>query len=102
MLQAATRFIDTRVECVGTRQKQDMAINPYFGQAVAMLVNAMEVVDEGGASREVPIIARGASSRQRPPAWRTNASLASFQSCSESTSTPSRSNITASGTRSMF
>ena len=61
MLDAATRFIDTRVECVGTRQKQDMAINPYFGQAVAMLVNAMEVVDDGGASQERPVIARGAS-----------------------------------------
>ena len=57
MLDAATRFIDTRVECVGTRQKQDLAINPYFGHAVAMLVNSMEVVDEGGASQERPIIA---------------------------------------------
>jgi len=61
MLGAATRFIDTRVECVGTRQKQDIAINPYFGQAVAMLVNAMEIVDDGGVSQERPIIARGAS-----------------------------------------
>jgi type III restriction enzyme len=61
MLNAATRFIDTRVECAGTRQKQDMAINPYFGQAVALLVNAMDVVDDGGASQERPIIARGAS-----------------------------------------
>jgi type III restriction enzyme len=61
MLDAAVRFIDTRVECVGTRQKQDLAINPYFGQAIAMLVNAMETVDEGGANRERPIIANGAS-----------------------------------------
>ncbi len=61
MLDAATRFIDTRVECAGTRQKQDMAVNPYFGEAVAMLVNAMEVVDEGGASQERPVIAHGAS-----------------------------------------
>jgi type III restriction enzyme len=61
MLDAANRFIDTRVECIGTRQHQDMAINPYFGQAVAMLFNAMEVVDDGGASQERPIIARGAS-----------------------------------------
>src|SRR5512133_3626175 len=61
MLDATTRFIDTRVDCVGTRQKQDISINPYFGQAVAMLFNAMDVVDEGGASQERPIIARGAS-----------------------------------------
>jgi type III restriction enzyme len=61
MLDAATRFINTRVECAGTRQKQDMAINPYFGQALALLVNAMDVVDDGGASQERPIIARGAS-----------------------------------------
>src|SRR5262249_53074800 len=51
----------TRVECVGTRRKQDLAINPYFGQAIAMLVNAMEAVDEGGVSRERPVIANGAS-----------------------------------------
>ena len=61
MLGASTEFIDTRVQCIGTRQKQDLAINPYFAQAVAMLVNAMEVVDEGGASQEIPVIARGAS-----------------------------------------
>ena len=61
MLETASRFIDTRVECVGTRQKQDIAINPYFGQAIAMLVNAMEAVDKGGASQELPIIARGTS-----------------------------------------
>ena len=61
MLDAAMRFINTRVECAGTRQRQDMAINPYFGQAVAMLVNAMAVVDDSGESQERPIIARGAS-----------------------------------------
>ena len=32
--------------------KQDLAINPYFGKAVAMLFNAMELVDSGGASQE--------------------------------------------------
>src|SRR5947209_8710853 len=46
----------------------------------------------------MPIIARGASSRQRPPAARTSDSLAWFQSCSESSSTPSKSKITASTT----
>ena len=61
MLDAATRFMDTQVECAGTRQKQDMAINPYSEQAVAMLVNAMEAVDEGGASQERPLIGHGGS-----------------------------------------
>jgi hypothetical protein len=37
MLDAANRFIDTRVECIGARQKHDLAINPYFGQTAAML-----------------------------------------------------------------
>src|SRR4051794_5665389 len=45
----------------------------------------------------MPIITVGASSRQRPPASRTRPSLASFQRCSESSRTPSRSKITASG-----
>ena len=45
----------------------------------------------------MPIIATGASSRHRPPASRTRASLASFQSRSESIRTPSRSKITAAG-----
>src|SRR5262245_9217475 len=45
----------------------------------------------------MPIIVLGASSSQRPPVSRTSASLAPFQRCSESTSTPSRSKITATG-----
>jgi len=61
MLEAATRFIETRVEPVGSRQRQDVAINPYFAKAVAMLVNAMEVIDAGGASQEKPVIAPGAA-----------------------------------------
>jgi type III restriction enzyme len=61
MLETATKFIETRVECVGSRQKQDMAINPYFGKAVAMLTNAMEVVDDRGESQERAVIASGAA-----------------------------------------
>ena len=61
MLEAAMRFIDTRVAPLGTRQVQDVALNPYFDKAVAMLVNAMEVVDGGGKSQEKPIIASGAA-----------------------------------------
>lgn len=61
MLDIATRFIDTRVEPVKSRKKQDLAINPYFGKAVAMLVNAMETVDGGGASQERPVLSPGAA-----------------------------------------
>jgi type III restriction enzyme len=61
MMEAAIRFIDTRVVCMGSRQKKDLTINPYFGKAVAMLMNAMEVVDEGGESRERAVIAAGAA-----------------------------------------
>lgn len=59
MLAAALQFIETRVEPLGTRQKQDVAMNPYFSKAIAMLMNAMDVVDAGGASQEKPVIAPG-------------------------------------------
>jgi type III restriction enzyme len=61
MLDAATRFIDEHVTPVGSRTKQDLAINPYFGKAVAMLVNATESVDSGGASQERAVFAPGAA-----------------------------------------
>src|SRR3954470_15901263 len=50
------------------------------------------------AGELMPIITVGASSIQVPPASRTRASLASFQRCSESSSTPSRSKMMAAGT----
>jgi type III restriction enzyme len=59
MMDAAIRFIDTCVVCIGSRQKKDLTINPYFGKAVAMLMNAMEVVDEGGESREKAVVSSG-------------------------------------------
>ena len=62
MLDAATRFIDQHVEPLGSRQKQDLAINPYFGKATAMIANAWEAVDAGGESQERPILAPGAAS----------------------------------------
>jgi type III restriction enzyme len=61
MVDSARRFIDERVEPLKTRTKQDLAINPYFSKAVAMLLNAMEAVDTGGTSREMPILAPGAA-----------------------------------------
>jgi type III restriction enzyme len=59
MLRASSRFIDECVEPLGTRTRQDLAINPYFSKAVAMLTNAMETVDDGGESRERPVLAPG-------------------------------------------
>jgi type III restriction enzyme len=61
MLEAAGRFMDEHVEPLKTRTKQDLAINPYFGKAIAMLLNAMEGVNAGGSSRELAILAPGAA-----------------------------------------
>ncbi len=61
MLEAANRFLEERVTPVGSRTKQDLSINPYFGKAIAMIVNALESVDGGGASQERAIFARGAA-----------------------------------------
>jgi type III restriction enzyme len=61
MLDAANRFIDDHITPVKTRTTQDLAINPYFGKAIAMMVNAMESVDGGGASQEQAVFAPGAA-----------------------------------------
>jgi type III restriction enzyme len=61
MLEASMRFVETRVEPLGSRRKQDLAINPYFGKAVDMLLNAMEPVDDGGASKERAVITPGSA-----------------------------------------
>jgi type III restriction enzyme len=61
MLDVASRFIADHVTSVGSRAKQDLAINPYFGKAVAMLIHAMESVDRGGASQEKAVFAPGAA-----------------------------------------
>jgi type III restriction enzyme len=61
MLDAANHFISEHVTPVKSRTTQDLAINPYFGKAIAMMVNAMEIVDGGGASREKAVFAPGAA-----------------------------------------
>jgi type III restriction enzyme len=61
MLEAATRFIDEHVTPIKSRTTQDLAINPYFGKAIAMMVNALEMVDGGGASQEKAVFAPGAA-----------------------------------------
>ena len=57
LLEAVTRFLAEKVECKGTRVIQDVAINPYFGRAKGALLEALQAVDESGASRERPIVA---------------------------------------------
>lgn len=83
MLDAATRFIDEHVEAIGSRTKQDLAINPYFGEAIAMLINAMEAVDGGGASQEKAVLAPGAAAVRstRTVDFRTGKDLHEFEKC---------------------
>jgi type III restriction enzyme len=61
MLDIANRFIQECVTPIAPCEKQDLAINPYFGKAVAMIVNAMHAVDSGGTSQERPVFAPGAA-----------------------------------------
>jgi type III restriction enzyme len=61
MLQIADRFIVERVAPIGTAEKKDLAINPYFDRALSMLINAMETVDAAGESAETAVIASGAA-----------------------------------------
>ena len=68
LLQQVTRFLGEKVECRGCRRVQDIAINPYFGHALAALRAAMysvdeSSVDEAGASTEHPIVVGTRSTR---------------------------------------
>jgi type III restriction enzyme len=83
MLEAASRFIDERVEPLGTRTRQDLAINPYFGKAVAMLTDAMETADDSGESQERPILAPGiaASRSTRMVGFHTGKELHDVAKC---------------------
>jgi type III restriction enzyme len=63
LLQEATRFLNEKVECRGSRRVQDVAINPYFGRAIAALQDAMSSFDETGASAERAIIVGTRSTR---------------------------------------
>jgi type III restriction enzyme len=57
LLAHVARFLAEKVECRGNRAIQDVAINPYFGQALGSLLDAITTVDESGASWEKPIVA---------------------------------------------
>lgn len=59
LLGYVQRFLATKLECRGDRVAQDVAVNPYFQRAVAMIYDALDAVDLSGASQERPIIAAG-------------------------------------------
>jgi type III restriction enzyme len=59
LLGYVQQFLATKLECRGDRIAQDVAVNPYFQRAVAMIYDALDAVDLSGASQERPIIAAG-------------------------------------------
>jgi type III restriction enzyme len=61
MLSYAQRFLLSKLECRGNRAPQDAALNPYFQQAVGLLFDALQPVDETGKNNERPIISPGAA-----------------------------------------
>ncbi|KQW46703.1 MULTISPECIES: BPTD_3080 family restriction endonuclease [unclassified Roseateles] len=59
MLGYTQRFLATKLDCMGNRAAQDVALNPYFQKAVALLFDALHPVDASGAAMERPLIAPG-------------------------------------------
>jgi type III restriction enzyme len=57
LMGTVNQFLAEKVECRGNRVVQDVAINPFFGQALGSLLDAITTVDESGTSREKPIVA---------------------------------------------
>lgn len=59
LLGYVQRFLTSKLDCRGDRVAQDVAVNPYFQRAAAMIYDALDAVDLSGASQERPIIAAG-------------------------------------------
>lgn len=59
MLAYAQQYLLTKLDCRGNRAPQDVALNPYFQQAVGILFDALQAVDESGKALERPIITPG-------------------------------------------
>ena len=59
LLGYVQKFLATKLDCRGDRVAQDVAVNPYFQRAVAIIYDALDAVDVSGASQERPIIAAG-------------------------------------------
>ena len=56
LLAHAQQYLQTKLDCRGNRAPQDVALNPYFQQAVGILFYALQAVDETGKTLERPII----------------------------------------------
>lgn len=61
LLGYARRFLANKLECKGNRKPQDVALNPYFQQAVGILLDGLQAVDQTGSNQERPIITPGAA-----------------------------------------
>ena len=59
LLGYTTRFLAEKLKLSGNRAPQDVALNPYFQQAVGILFDALMPVDESGKTQERPIITPG-------------------------------------------
>jgi type III restriction enzyme len=59
LLGYAQTFLATKLDCHGNRAAQDVALNPYFQKAVALLFDALHPVDDSGRNLERPIITPG-------------------------------------------
>jgi type III restriction enzyme len=59
LLGYTTRFLDEKLKLSGNRAAQDVALNPYFQQAVGILFDSLVPVDESGKTQERPIITPG-------------------------------------------
>ena len=44
MLAYAQQYLQTKLDCRGNRAPQDVALNPYFQQAVGILFDALQAV----------------------------------------------------------
>ncbi len=61
MLGYAQQYLSTKLDCRGNRAPQDVALNPYFQQAVGIVFDALQAVDESGRTLERPIVTPGAA-----------------------------------------
>ena len=61
LLGYAQRFLTMKLVCHGNRAAQDLALNPYFQQAVGILFDSLVPVDESGKSQERAVIAPGSA-----------------------------------------
>ncbi|HEY4071563.1 MAG TPA: hydrolase [Herbaspirillum sp.] len=61
MLSYSELYLSSKLICHGNRAPQDVALNPYFQQAVGILFESLVPVDESGKNHERPLISPGAA-----------------------------------------